>query len=109
MHVVMAFVFTDDNFKSETAKGFAVVDMFAEWCGPCKMMAPIFDEVAKTYAGKVKMGKLDVDAYQQVPGIFGVSSIPTIVFLKDGAEVARAVGFQSKEALVAKLQEIGVV
>lgn len=104
----MSLHFTDHTFHEETAKGFAVVDMYADWCGPCKMMAPLYDEVAKSYEGKVKMGKLNVDESIEVPGKFGVTSIPTIVFLKDGEEVARLVGFQSKDSLVKTLQEIGV-
>lgn len=102
----MAMQFTDQNFKTETAKGFAVVDLFAEWCGPCKMMGPIFEEVAHTYEGKVKMGKLNVDENPATPGTFGVTGIPTIVFLKDGEVVGRLVGFQSKENLVAKISEL---
>lgn len=97
--------FTDQNFLSETAKGFAVVDMYADWCGPCKMMAPIFEEVATEYAGKVKMGKLNVDDSNETPMKFGVSSIPTILFLKDGAEAGRLVGFQSKDALLAQIKQ----
>ena len=73
--VRMGFEFTDANFKTETAKGFSVVDMFADWCGPCRMMAPIFEEVEKQFAGKVKMGKINVDDSPATPGSFGVSSI----------------------------------
>lgn len=102
----MVFQFTDQNFAGETAKGFSVIDMYADWCGPCKMMAPIFEEIAKQYEGKVKMGKLNVDDSPQTPGRFGVSGIPTLIFLKDGQEVGRLVGFQSKEALVSKLTEL---
>lgn len=105
----MAFAFTDQNFKTETAKGFSVVDMYADWCGPCKMMAPIYDELAKTHEGKVKMGKLNVDNDPETPGQFGVSSIPTIIFFKDGERVGNLVGFQSKDALEAKLKEIGAI
>lgn len=104
----MLLHFTDQNFKTETAKGFAVVDMYADWCGPCRMMAPIYEELAKEYDGRVKIGKLDVDSDPEVPGQFGVSSIPTIVFLKDGKEVARMVGFQSKENFVKQFEELGV-
>ncbi|MEK9133078.1 MAG: thioredoxin [Patescibacteria group bacterium] len=102
----MALQFTDQNFKTETAKGFAIVDMYADWCGPCKMMAPIFEDVAQMYAGKVKMGKLNVDESPLTPGTFGVSGIPSVVFLKDGQEVFRLVGFQSKDVFIAKIQEI---
>lgn len=104
----MLLHFTDQNFKTETANGFAVVDMYADWCGPCRMMAPIYEELAKEYDGRVKVGKLDVDSDPEVPGQFGVSSIPTIVFLKDGKEVARLVGFQSKENFVKQFEELGV-
>lgn len=102
----MALQFTDQNFKTETAKGFAIVDMYADWCGPCKMMAPIFEGLAIYYAGKIKMGKLNVDESPLTPGVFGVSGIPIVIFLKDGQEVFRLVGFQSKDVLVVKIREI---
>lgn len=98
--------FTDQNFAVETGKGLAVVDLYAEWCGPCRMMAPIFEEIAKSYEGKVKMGKMNVDESPQTPGKFGVTGIPTIIFLKDGKEVDRLVGFQSKEVLVQKITSL---
>lgn len=98
--------FTDQNFAEETGKGLAVVDLYAEWCGPCRMMAPILEEVAKSYEGKVKMGKMNVDESPQTPGKFGVTGIPTIIFLKDGKEVDRLVGFQSKEVLVQKITSL---
>ena len=98
--------FTDQNFAEETEKGLAVVDLYAEWCGPCRMMAPIFEEIAKSYEGKVKMGKMNVDESPQTPGKFGVTGIPTIIFLKDGKEVDRLVGFQSKEVLVQKITSL---
>lgn len=102
----MALQFTDGNFKTETAKDFAIVDMYADWCGPCKMMAPIFEELSKQFEGKIKMGKLDIDANPDTPAQFGVSGIPTLVLLKDGKEVGRAVGFQSKDALLEKIKEV---
>lgn len=101
----MATQFTDQNFAQEISKGFAIVDMYADWCGPCKMMAPVFEEIAKNLEGKVKMGKLNVDDSPETPGRFGVSGIPTLIFLKDGVEVGRLVGFQSKEALLEKISE----
>ena len=70
------------------------------------MMAPILEEVAKSYEGKVKMGKMNVDESPQTPGKFGVTGIPTIIFLKDGKEVDRLVGFQSKEVLVQKITSL---
>ncbi len=102
----MALQFTDQNFKTETVKGFAIVDLYADWCGPCKMMAPIFEEVAKQYEGKVKMGKMNVDESPETPGQFGISGIPTVIFLKDGEMVGKLVGFQSKETFVAKIEEL---
>lgn len=98
--------FTDQNFNEETKTGLSVVDMYADWCGPCKMMAPLFEEVAKSYEGKVKMGKINVDESPGVPGKFGVTGIPTIIFLKDGKEVDRLVGFQSKDVLVQKIESL---
>lgn len=102
----MELKFTDQNFKTETAKGFAIVDFFADWCGPCKMMAPIFDELAKQYEGKVKMGKMNVDESPETPGQFGISGIPTVIFLKEGELIGKLVGFQSKEAFIAKIEEL---
>lgn len=102
----MAFQFTDQNFKTEIAKGFSVVDFTAPWCGPCRMMAPIFEELASQHASKVKMGKLDVDENTEIASQFGISGVPTIIFFKDGVEQTRLVGFQSKEALMEKLKEI---
>ncbi|PJC37519.1 thioredoxin [Candidatus Peregrinibacteria bacterium CG_4_9_14_0_2_um_filter_53_11] len=101
----MATTFTDQNFKEETQTGNVVIDMYADWCGPCKMMAPIYDELAAKHEGKVKMGKLNVDENNQTPEMFGVTGIPTIVFLKDGQPVGQVVGFQSKDALEGKLKE----
>ena len=103
----MAHVFTDQNFDSEVtnSKGLVVVDNWATWCGPCKMMGPIIDEVAKAYEGKAKIGKLDVDENGATAGKFGIASIPTTIFFKDGKEIDRLVGFQSKETLVKKIQE----
>lgn len=98
--------FTDQNFAVETDKGLSIVDFYADWCGPCRMMAPIFEEIAKSNEGKVKMGKMNVDESPQTPGKFGVTGIPTIIFLKDGKEVDRLVGFQSKEVLVQKVASL---
>lgn len=101
----MAFVFTDQNFKDETTKGFVVVDFTAPWCGPCKMMAPIFDALSEEYKGKVKMGKMVVDDNPETPNAFSISGVPTLLFLKDGELVGRLVGFQPRETLVSKMKE----
>lgn len=102
----MAFHFSDQNFAAEAKTGFALVDFFAEWCGPCKMMAPFIDQLATEYEGKVKIGKLDVDENQETGQAYAVQSIPTLVFLKNGEEVGRLVGFQSKDVLVGQMKEL---
>lgn len=102
----MATIFDDQNFAAQTGKGLAIVDMYADWCGPCKMMAPVYEELSQAYAGKINMGKLNVDESPETPGRFGVSGIPTLVFLKDGEEVGRVVGFQSKDGLVENIKNI---
>lgn len=100
--------FTDDNFEEEVLKadGPVLVDFFAEWCGPCKMLGPIVEELAGEYKGKVKIGKLDVDANPTVAGKYGVQSIPTLIFFKGGEAVDKVMGFQSKEALKEKLDKL---
>ena len=90
---------TDANFKDEVASGVVLVDFFATWCGPCKMLAPVIEELAGEYEGKAKIGQLDVDENPQTAGEFGVQSIPTIILFKDGKEADRMVGFQGKEVL----------
>jgi len=97
--------FTDDNFEAEVknAEGVVLVDFFATWCGPCKMLAPVIDELSTEYEGKAKIGKLDVDESSKAAGEFGVQSIPTLILFKDGKEVDRMIGFQSKEVLKEKL------
>ena len=101
----MAQLFNDQTFPQEVQSGFSVVDLYAEWCGPCKMMGPVYEEVAAQYVGKVKIGKMNVDENPNTPQKFGVQGIPTIVFLKDGTEVGRLVGFQSKDNLLGKVKE----
>ncbi len=95
----------DNNFEQEVLKSDqpVLVDFFAEWCGPCKMQAPIIDELEKEYKGKAKIYKLDVDKAQETASKYQVMSIPTIVIFKDGKEVERLMGLQQKPALTGKL------
>ena len=102
----MAFEFTDNNF-SETALAedtVAVVDFWAEWCGPCRMVSPIIDELSQDYDGKALVGKVNVDDNGQVAMKYGVRSIPTILFIKDGEVVDKHVGATTKAALEAKME-----
>ena len=96
---------TDASFDADVLKsGEAVlVDYWAEWCGPCKMIAPVLEEISTTYAGKVKIAKMDVDANQEVPAKYGIRGIPTLILFKNGQEVAKKVGAMSKSQLTAFL------
>ena len=76
-----------------------LIDFYAEWCGPCKIMEPIFEELAKDYQGKVEFKRIDVEAEQEFAGKFGVQSIPTFVLLNDGKEVDRKIGAMPKEVV----------
>ncbi|MEH6947782.1 thioredoxin [Bacillus sp. JJ634] len=90
---------TDQTFATETNEGVVLVDFWAPWCGPCKMIAPVLEELDSEIAGKAKIVKVDVDENQETAGKFGVMSIPTLIVLKDGEAVDKVVGFQPKEAL----------
>ena len=96
---------TDDNFGAEVEqqKGLVVVDFWATWCGPCRMVAPIMEQIAGQYAGKVKVTKLDVDANQKTAMRFNVRSIPSILFFKDGAHVDTLVGAYPKPVFDEKI------
>ena len=98
---------TDNNFKSEVLQSDlpVVVDIYATWCGPCKMVAPILEELSKEYAGRVKIGKLDVDESPQMPGHYGVMSVPTLMFFKKGEVMDQVVGALPKVQLKSKIEE----
>ena len=99
---------TDANFGSVVEKSHlpVLLDMWAAWCGPCRMIAPTIEILAGELAGKVLVGKLDVDSNQRTAARFGVQSIPTLLVLRDGKEVDRIVGVQSREAILRKLQPL---
>ncbi len=101
----MAFEFTDSNFQEAALdkKGVAVVDFWAEWCGPCRMITPIIEELASEMDGKATIGKLNVDQNKEVSMKYGIRSIPTILILKDGEVVDKQVGVTSKAALEEKI------
>lgn len=92
---------SDDSFEAEVlqAQQPVLVDYWAEWCGPCKMIAPILDEVAKEYAGKLKVVKVNIDDNQQTPAKFGIRGIPTLMIFKNGNVEATKVGAMSKSQL----------
>lgn len=91
-------VLNDKEFEEKVIKEKlpVLVDFFAEWCGPCKMAAPVIDELAGEYKDKVVVGKVDVDQNQETAGKYGVMSIPTVIMFKDGKEVDRKMGFAGK-------------
>ena len=99
-------VVTDRNFAETVVKSPVPVllDFWAAWCGPCRMIAPVIDALAKELSSRARVGKLNVDENQMTAGRFGVQSIPTLLILKDGQEVDRIVGAQSKEAILRRLQ-----
>ncbi|NQU98821.1 thioredoxin [Candidatus Woesearchaeota archaeon] len=96
---------TKENFDAETKEGKVIIDFWAEWCGPCRMLGPVFEalgEEMKDY----KFTKVNVDENQELAGKYGVRGIPTMIFLRDGEEVDRVVGALPKEALKAKIEKI---
>ena len=103
----MALEITDSNFQEILAEGKPVVmDFWAPWCGPCKMVGPIIDELATEYEGKVIIGKCDVDENGDVAVEYGIRNIPTVLFFKNGELVDKQVGSAPKSAYVAKIEAI---
>ncbi|MCH9823447.1 thioredoxin [Salibacteraceae bacterium] len=102
----MALEFTDANFQAEAldSEKAVIVDFWAEWCGPCKMVGPVVEQIAKDYDGKAVVGKLNVDQNPETAMKYGIRSIPTILFLKGGEIVDRQVGAVSRDVLVKKLE-----
>ncbi|QGT98895.1 Thioredoxin [Candidatus Syntrophocurvum alkaliphilum] len=106
----MAEVLTleNNNFEDQVINSElpVLVDFWAPWCGPCKMIGPIIDNLAVEYSGKIKVGKLNVDENKEIAVQFGIRGIPTILFFKDGTEVQRVVGAKNKEQLNKLITEV---
>ncbi|MEK4759214.1 thioredoxin [Viridibacillus sp. FSL E2-0187] len=96
---------TDESFSHDIAEGLVLVDFWATWCGPCKMIAPVLEELDSELNGAAKIVKVDVDQNQETASKFGIMSIPTLLLFKDGEPVDKTVGFQPKEALAEFIQK----
>lgn len=99
---------TVSNFESEVLRSDqpVLVDFYADWCGPCRMLAPVLEEIAREYEGGVKVGKVNVDEQMELAQKFGVSSIPLLVVFKDGQPVAKSLGYRPKEEIVNLLKDM---
>lgn len=104
----MAMKFTSSNFETEVyqAEVPVLVDFYADWCGPCKAMAPVVDALAQEYEGKAKVGKINTDENQDIAAEYGVMSIPTFIVFKGGKAVKKMIGMQDKRNLIAAIEEV---
>ena len=105
--MIMEYTFTSENFEEEVLKSDVpvLVDMFATWCGPCKMMAPVVAQLAEEYKGSVKVGKLDIDQNVDIVAQYKIMSVPTFLVIKDGEVVKKLIGAVSKEELVEAIRQ----
>ena len=106
--MIMEYTFTSENFEEEVLKSDVpvLVDMFATWCGPCKMMSPIIDEIAEEVGDKIKVGKINVDENQELAMEYEVMSIPTIIILQNGEVKNSFVGVREKEEIISCLEKM---
>ena len=103
----MEVVLTLENFENEVLKSDkpVLVDFWATWCGPCRMIAPIIEEIAHDYEGKIKVGKVNVDEQEELAIRYGISSIPTLLLFKNGEVVKKTLGYMPKDAVVKFIEE----
>jgi len=97
---------TKENFVTETGSGLYAVDFYADWCGPCKTIGPVFEELSAQYDGKIKFGKINIDEQRDLAVEYKVMSIPTLLFMKDGKEEDRIIGVVDTTALKEKLDAL---
>ena len=102
----MALNLNKDNFEQSISNGVALVDFWAEWCGPCKMQLPIIEEFSSEMDGKATIGKVNVDEELELAQSFGIQSIPTLILFKDGKPVKKLVGLHSKESLYEEVNQV---
>jgi thioredoxin 1 len=90
---------TEDSFTKDIASGVTLVDFYADWCGPCRMLSPVLEKVAKELSGSASVAKLDIDHAQKVASTYRVTSVPTMILFKNGEEVGRLVGLRDADAI----------